>query len=278
MFIKNLRYLLSSENMQSFSEIIIFIIFLKLLSRTVLYGQKICGRFLKSLFSLFFWNYYLRQTSIDGNHAVVFWNHFNHFICKGKISAVIARLMSKWLWSRWKWWRGVKMNGHHLSLPSCDSWFWWKKTQIEKKNKTKLNWGIYTIFLIVSPLYVFLNLKRWGIGLRGRCDVVYSPSGQWSLCLFLVYKRLWKAGKMLGPIPILKKKISVTNEFFICNCHICLKKAQKLSLNCFRVKFVNGKKGPEKRSEDRVLGLRAKHWEFLIAPFSRYTPSKRNFM
>ena len=47
-------------------------------------------------------------------------------MCRNELSAAIARLMSKYLWSGWKWWGGVKEIAS--PFPECS----WKKTQIEK--------------------------------------------------------------------------------------------------------------------------------------------------
>ena len=54
-------------------------------------------------------------------------------MCKGELSAMITRLMSKCLWSRWKWQWGVN---EMLSSSPCSPVVRecsWKKTHIEKK-------------------------------------------------------------------------------------------------------------------------------------------------
>ena len=50
---------------------------------------------------------------------------------RGELSTVIARLMSKYLWSWWKWWGGIKE--YLLPLVLCDSWMSVKKIQVGKK-------------------------------------------------------------------------------------------------------------------------------------------------
>ena len=64
--------------------------------------------------------------------------------------------------------------------------------------KTSQNWGIYAVFLPESLLYVFFDLRR--SRLREICDKVCNPSGQWNLCLLLVWQRIWKSGKMTDPL------------------------------------------------------------------------------
>ena len=56
-------------------------------------------------------------------------------MCRGELPAVIARLMSKCLWIRWKWQRRVKEITS--SFPCCPVYceYSWKKTQIEKKQQ-----------------------------------------------------------------------------------------------------------------------------------------------
>ena len=55
-------------------------------------------------------------------------------MCRGKLSAAIAQLISKRLWSEWKWLTGVKeIPSPFLCCPvnrECS----WKKTRIKKKN------------------------------------------------------------------------------------------------------------------------------------------------
>ena len=50
--------------------------------------------------------------------------------------AVIARLMSRCLWSRWKWWRGVKKIPSPFFCCPVNSSYSWKKTLIEKTKDT----------------------------------------------------------------------------------------------------------------------------------------------
>ena len=52
----------------------------------IFYHQKICSRFQKSLFLLFFWNYYLGQSSMVRKYAVVFWSHYFHYFYETIIS------------------------------------------------------------------------------------------------------------------------------------------------------------------------------------------------
>ena len=49
---------------------------------------------------------------------------------RGELSTVIVRLMSKYLWSWWKWWGGIKE--YLLPLVLCDSWMSVKKIQVGK--------------------------------------------------------------------------------------------------------------------------------------------------
>ena len=54
-------------------------------------------------------------------------------MCRGELSAVIARLMSKRLWSGWKWLWGVTEIPSPLPCsPVIREWLW-KKAPIEKK-------------------------------------------------------------------------------------------------------------------------------------------------
>ena len=54
-------------------------------------------------------------------------------MCIGELSAVIARLMSKRLWSGWKWQWGVKEMPSPFPCSLVIRERSWKKTQIEKK-------------------------------------------------------------------------------------------------------------------------------------------------
>ena len=52
-------------------------------------------------------------------------------VCRGELSAVIARLMSKCLWSGWKW--GIKEMPSAFPCSPLICQFSWKKTQIDRK-------------------------------------------------------------------------------------------------------------------------------------------------
>ena len=54
-------------------------------------------------------------------------------MCRGELSAVIAWLMSKCLWSEWKWYRGLKEIVSPFPCCPVNRECSWKKTQIEKK-------------------------------------------------------------------------------------------------------------------------------------------------
>ena len=55
-------------------------------------------------------------------------------ICRGEPSAVIAWLISKCLWSVWKWWRGVIEITFLYPCCPVNRECLWKKTQTNKKN------------------------------------------------------------------------------------------------------------------------------------------------
>ena len=55
-------------------------------------------------------------------------------MCRGELSAVIARLTSKCLGSGLKWWKGVKEISPPFPCCPVNREYLWKKTQIEKKS------------------------------------------------------------------------------------------------------------------------------------------------
>ena len=58
-------------------------------------------------------------------------------MCRGELSAVIARLMSKCLWSDWKWLWGVKEMPSPFPCSLVIHEWLWKETHIEKKSSLK---------------------------------------------------------------------------------------------------------------------------------------------
>ena len=58
-------------------------------------------------------------------------------LSRGELSAVIIRLMSKCLWSGWKWYWGVKEIPSPFSCSPVIRKCSWKKSQIEKKYHLK---------------------------------------------------------------------------------------------------------------------------------------------
>ena len=86
-------------------------------------------------------------------------------ICRGELSAVIARLMSKCLWSGWKW--GIKEMPSAFPCSPLICQFSWKKTQIDRKKScfqvSKLTEVIYQISLenrnLKSELVITQNVN-----------------------------------------------------------------------------------------------------------------------
>ena len=77
---------------------------------------------------------------------------------RGKLSAVIAPLMPKCLWSKWKWWRGLKKIVSPFPCCLVNRECLWKKTHIEKK--------------IQKPaLPLFFKQNAWFVGMATWSDV-----------------------------------------------------------------------------------------------------------
>ena len=83
-------------------------------------------------------------------------------MCRGELSAVIARVMSTFLRSGWKWWWGVKeIPPPPLPLQSCDSWMFVKENPDRKKKwqKTSCSYLIQVCQAILNNFY--LKVKFW---------------------------------------------------------------------------------------------------------------------
>ena len=83
-------------------------------------------------------------------------------ICRGELSAVIDQLMSKCLWSRWKWlWRINGMLSHFPCSPVIRECLW-NKTQIKR---------------IIYKVHLELPTKR------GTEEICYTNNGERSIKL-----------------------------------------------------------------------------------------------
>ena len=74
-------------------------------------------------------------------------------MCRGELSAVMARLMSKCLWSGWKWLRTLKEIASPFPCGPVNRKCSWKKTQIENKHIYK-----YTYTYIYTYIYIYINI------------------------------------------------------------------------------------------------------------------------
>ena len=85
-------------------------------------------------------------------------------MCRSELSAVIGRLMSKCLWSGWKWkWR-VKEILFHFSCSPVIRECSWKKTQIEKMVEITRTWISWKRNIFFLRNKIILNLWfRWYI-------------------------------------------------------------------------------------------------------------------
>ena len=89
-------------------------------------------------------------------------------MCRGGLSAATARLMSKYLWSGWKWYSGVKEIPSPFPCSPVIRECSWKKSQIGKKTrKTKRtkksrvtiirNQGFFSFFELVIQSETFIS-------------------------------------------------------------------------------------------------------------------------
>ena len=82
-------------------------------------------------------------------------------MCWGELSAVTPWLMSKFLWSRWKWQRGVKWIPSPFPCCPVNRECSWKKTQIEKKKNYIKNRFFSNIFNIITIKNKFMIGISW---------------------------------------------------------------------------------------------------------------------
>ena len=83
---------------------------------------------------------------------VRFWLPAMH---RGEFSAATTQLMSKCLWSEWKWWKGNKEIAPPLHLVSGESWIFVKEKPNRKK-KTKKSTEYWCM-----GMKSVLNLSSW---------------------------------------------------------------------------------------------------------------------
>ena len=78
---------------------------------------------------------------------------------RGEFSAATTQLMSKCLWSEWKWWKGNKEIASPCTWYPVNREYSWKKSQIEKKRQKKAQnigvcgWRASWIFHHGGPYY-----------------------------------------------------------------------------------------------------------------------------
>ena len=123
-------------------------------------------------------------------------------MCKDELSAVIARLMSKCLWSRWKLQKGVKEISSPFPCYPVNRECSWKKTQIKKTCLVYINTSVASFF----PSFIYDSFMHICFGF----DQTKLTNGK-------LYRALW---------PVLKYYIKERDWIFrlrrqIWSCGIC---------------------------------------------------------
>ena len=100
-------------------------------------------------------------------------------ICRGALSPAIARIMSKCLWSRWKW-----LWGKFLPLPlhSCDSWMAVEENP-DRKEKEEIK------PILISLISLFFNKRGF--------KALFSANHWAAICKIRKNAAFWLAEKII---------------------------------------------------------------------------------
>ena len=96
--------------------------------------------------------------------------------CRGQLSAAITRLMSKCLWSGWKWLTGVIETASHFPCCPVNRECLGKKTQTEKKCTLgeSRHRGFLGFLVVDNICYIFLTVRQAAFGEEGRWRQIKS--------------------------------------------------------------------------------------------------------